>query len=529
MRLAAAYKRIGVYLGIIAFTAIFLMPFLGFVHLLDSDETKYAESAREMLVTGDYLTVQIDFEPFPEKPPLFFWLQTLSMKIFGINEFAARFPNIICGFASLVLLYYLGRQLYGHRFGLLWILSYGSAILPFFFFKSGIIDPWFNLFILMGVGWFIFYLDPERLKYRMRNVVLSALFFGLAVLTKGPVALWIFLLCFVTYLSIHRFRIPGRAIHIIPFILVVTLIGGSWFLMLALNGNTEMIRDFVAYQFHSIFIESSFHDGFFGYHLVVLLLGVFPASVIAMNQIFGFGLDRWEMVKISQKAENVFVGVNCGIMDQFASGMGAKDHALFLNCDTLEFKKVPLVLEGMKIVIANTNKRRGLANSKYNERRAQCESAVEAIRTKKQIRYLSDLNLEEFNTLSHLITDEIERKRAKHVITENNRTLTAIEALNEGDIKTFGILMNQSHDSLKEDYEVTGKELDTLVDEARKIEGTLGSRMTGAGFGGCTVSIVKEDAVESFIAEVGKGYTDRTGLKADFYVAEIGDGSKEII
>ena len=252
-------------------------------------------------------------------------------------------------------------------------------------------------------------------------------------------------------------------------------------------------------------------------------------TAFAMNQIFGFGLDRWEMVKISQKAENDFVGVNCGIMDQFASGMGAKDHALFLNCDTLEFKKVPLVLEGMKIVISNTNKRRGLADSKYNERRAQCESAVEAIRTKKQIRYLSDLNLVEFNTLSHLITDEIERKRAKHVITENNRTMTAIEALNEGDIKTFGILMNQSHDSLKEDYEVTGKELDTLVDEARKIEGTLGSRMTGAGFGGCTVSIVKEDAVESFIAEVGKGYTDRTGLKADFYVAEIGDGSKEII
>jgi 4-amino-4-deoxy-L-arabinose transferase-like glycosyltransferase len=283
MLMAAAYKRIGVYLGIIAFTALFLMPFLGSVHLLDSDEAKYAESAREMLVTGDYLTVQIDYEPFPEKPPLFFWLQAISMKIFGINEFAARFPNIICGFVSLILLYYLGRQLYGHRFGLLWILSYGSAILPFFFFKSGIIDPWFNLFILMGVAWFIFYLDPDRGKYRMSNVVLSALFFGLAVLTKGPVALLIFLLCFLVYLAIHRFRMPTRAIHVVAFILVVFLTGGSWFLIQILNGNTEMVRDFVAYQVRFLFVGSSFHDGFFGYHLVVLLLGVFPASVIAMK------------------------------------------------------------------------------------------------------------------------------------------------------------------------------------------------------------------------------------------------------
>jgi len=252
-------------------------------------------------------------------------------------------------------------------------------------------------------------------------------------------------------------------------------------------------------------------------------------TAFAMNQIFGFGLDRMELVKLSQKAENIFVGVNCGIMDQFASGMGAAGHALFLNCDTLDYEKVPLNLEGMKIVIANTNKRRGLADSKYNERRAQCEAAVEALRSGKEIRNLSDLSLEEFNTYSHLISDEIVRKRARHVITENNRTLTAIEALSQGDVESFGKLMNQSHDSLRDDYEVTGKELDALVEEARKIEGTIGSRMTGAGFGGCTVSIVKEEAVESFIREVGTAYQDRTGLKADFYVAEIGDGSKEIV
>jgi galactokinase len=208
--------------------------------------------------------------------------------------------------------------------------------------------------------------------------------------------------------------------------------------------------------------------------------------------------------------------------------MGKAGHALFLNCDTLEYERVPLKLEGMKIIIANTNKRRGLADSKYNERRAQCEAAVEAIRSEKQIRHLSELSLEEFNSVAHLITDETVRKRAKHVVTENHRTLGAIGALNKGDIGAFGLLMNQSHDSLRDDYEVTGKELDTLVEEAGKIEGTVGSRMTGAGFGGCTVSIVRQGDLERFIRDVGKGYAGRTGLTADFYVAEVGDGSKQI-
>jgi galactokinase len=252
-------------------------------------------------------------------------------------------------------------------------------------------------------------------------------------------------------------------------------------------------------------------------------------TAFAMNQLFGFGMDRMELVKLSQRAENNFVGVNCGIMDQFASGMGASDHALFLNCDTLEYERVPLKLDGKKIIISNTNKRRGLADSKYNERRAQCDAAVDAIRKYKSIRNLSDLNLSEFQSLSHLITDKNQLKRARHVISENGRTLAAIEALNSGDIVAFGRLMNESHDSLRDDYEVTGMELDTLVDEARKVEGTIGSRMTGAGFGGCTVSIVDENAVENFIHDVGIGYSDRTGLVADFYVAEIGDGSKQIL
>jgi len=251
-------------------------------------------------------------------------------------------------------------------------------------------------------------------------------------------------------------------------------------------------------------------------------------TAFSMNDLFQFGLDRMTLATLSQKAENLFVGVNCGIMDQFASGMGLKDHALFLNCDTLEHEMVPLRLEGMKIVIANTNKRRGLADSKYNERRAQCETAVETLRRGKTIRNLSDLTMEEFEKHAHLITDDVVLKRARHVISENSRTLSAVDALNNGDLQTFGRLMYQSHESLRDDYEVTGPELDALVEEARVIDGTLGSRMTGAGFGGCTVSIVREDAVETFIRDVGAGYTEKTGLKADFYVAEISDGSKRL-
>jgi galactokinase len=251
-------------------------------------------------------------------------------------------------------------------------------------------------------------------------------------------------------------------------------------------------------------------------------------TAYAMNQLFGFGFDRMELVKLSQNAENLFVGVNCGIMDQFASGMGEADHALFLNCDTLDYEKVPLKLKDLKIIIANTNKRRGLADSKYNERRAECEAAVKAIQKERPIRHLSELTLEAFNEYAHLIDNEIQKKRAKHVITENHRTLQAVQALHSGNISTFGELMNQSHDSLRDDYEVTGKELDSLVAEARMVNGTVGSRMTGAGFGGCTVNIVAEDEVENFIREVGKGYTQKTGLIADFYVAEVGGGSRQV-
>lgn len=251
-------------------------------------------------------------------------------------------------------------------------------------------------------------------------------------------------------------------------------------------------------------------------------------TAYALNQIFQLGYTGIELVKLSQKAENEFIGVNCGIMDQFAVTMCKKDHALFLNCATLDYQHVPLKMDGYKLIISNTNKRRGLADSKYNERRGQCETAVEMIGKEKKIENLSELNFAEFMDISDLITDPVVFRRARHVISENNRVLKAIDALKSNDLMEFGRLMNQSHDSLRDDYEVTGTELDTLVEEARMVDGVLGSRMTGAGFGGCTVSLVKEEAVEDFKLKVGKNYYARTTLLPDFYIAEVGGGAHKI-
>jgi len=249
------------------------------------------------------------------------------------------------------------------------------------------------------------------------------------------------------------------------------------------------------------------------------------------NSAFGLNqpLDMVEVAKICQRAENKYVGVNCGIMDQFASAMGRKDHAIFLNCRDLSYKHVPLVLNGYKIVITNTNKKRGLADSKYNERRSQCEEAFGIL--KKYIpeaSCLGEISLSEFNRFKHEIKDETVRNRAQHVIEEDDRVLKSVEALKNNDIEMFGKYMNQSHASLRDLYEVTGTELDTLVEEALKVPGVAGSRMTGAGFGGCTVSIVREDMVGRFIEAVGEGYTKRTGLEPSFYISEVGDGGREI-
>jgi len=251
-------------------------------------------------------------------------------------------------------------------------------------------------------------------------------------------------------------------------------------------------------------------------------------TAFALNDMYKADLNGVELAKLGQRAENLFVGVNCGIMDQFASVMGKKDSAIFLNCDTLEYELVPVVMDGYKLVISNTNKRRGLADSKYNERRGECEKAVEYISNRKKIKNLGELTYDEFLGLQETIKEENVLKRARHVITEIKRTEDAVGELKSGTLEKFGELMNGSHDSLRDDYEVTGIELDTLVEEARKISGVIGSRMTGAGFGGCTVSLVKEDVIDVFIDEVGKNYQAKTGLKADFYIADIGDGARKL-
>jgi galactokinase len=248
----------------------------------------------------------------------------------------------------------------------------------------------------------------------------------------------------------------------------------------------------------------------------------------AMIDIFKLDIDLLEMIKLAKKAENEFIGVNCGIMDMFAVGVGQKNMAVFLNCDTLGYELIPLELGDYKIVIANTNKTRGLADSKYNERVAECAKAVTHLAKHKKINQLGDLTYQEFVDLKHHIPDITVRKRAKHVVSENQRVLDAVTALKNGNLNLFGKLMNASHNSLRHDYEVTGIELDVMVEEARQIEGVLGARMTGAGFGGCAVALVRNDAIERFTSRVGERYQERTGLQAVFYVSEAGDGVRKI-
>lgn len=240
-------------------------------------------------------------------------------------------------------------------------------------------------------------------------------------------------------------------------------------------------------------------------------------------------IDMIKLALIGQKTEHEYCGVNCGIMDQFASAMGKKNHAIFLKCDTLDYKLIPLELGSHKIVISNTKVKHSLGASKYNERRSECDAGFAVLKKAMPDKScLGEISVEEFNKYSKFIDNEVVQKRIKHVITEDERVLRSIDALENGNIKLFGSLMNASHDSLRDDYEVTGFELDTMVDEARKIDGVLGSRMTGAGFGGCTVSIVEASAVDRFIAEVGAAYESKTGLKPEFYVSDVGDGAREI-
>lgn len=243
-----------------------------------------------------------------------------------------------------------------------------------------------------------------------------------------------------------------------------------------------------------------------------------------LREFFGFEVSNQDLALIGQYSENKFNGVNCGIMDQFAIAMGKKDHAIFLDTADLSYTYAPVKLRGAKLVIACSNKKRGLGDSKYNERRSECETALAELQKVIDIAGLGDLTEEQFEANKSAIKDPVRVKRARHAVYENQRTIQAVAALQADDIVRFGQLMNASHVSLRDDYEVTGIELDTLVEEAWKIEGVIGSRMTGAGFGGCTVSLVKDEAIDSFIEKVGEAYLAKIGYRADFYVVEIGDG-----
>ncbi len=283
---------------IILSASILFIPFLGQVHLFDWDEINFAESAREMIVSGDYLNVQVDYKLFWEKPPLFIWMQVVSMKILGVNEFAARFPNALVGILTLIILFNIGRKYFNDKFGLIWVVAYAGSVLPHLYFKSGIIDPWFNLFIFLGVYFFIEYLTADKIK--RKNILLSALFIGLGTLTKGPVALLLFLLTGFVYLLINRFKMRIQFSDIIIYILTFTFVGGFWFILQLLNGNYSILHDFIIYQIELFQTDVAGHQGFFGYHFAILLIGVFPASIFALKTFKKTNDDTAEQKQFKQ-------------------------------------------------------------------------------------------------------------------------------------------------------------------------------------------------------------------------------------
>ena len=247
-----------------------------------------------------------------------------------------------------------------------------------------------------------------------------------------------------------------------------------------------------------------------------------------LKDLNGFDLTGIENALLGQKAENEYVGVNCGIMDQFAIGMGQKDKAIKLNTNNLEYEYADCDLQDYRVLIMNTKKRRGLADSKYNERRAECEAGLVKLQTKVDINYLCDLTVAEFNAISDVLVEENLLKRARHAVSENERVKLAVDALAQGDLVGFGELLNQSHISLRDDYEVTGTELDTIVELAWAQNGVIGARMTGAGFGGCAIALVHADKLETVQARVANDYEAAIGYPAEFYVAQIGDGTKRL-
>lgn len=246
---------------------------------------------------------------------------------------------------------------------------------------------------------------------------------------------------------------------------------------------------------------------------------------VILKDTFGFDVSMIDIALIGQDSENNFNGCNCGIMDQFASAMGKKDHAIFLDTNTLHYEYAPVILKDAKIVITNSKVKHSLVDSAYNDRRTECETALKELQTVTDIKSLGELTEEEYEAHKNAIKDGVRQKRAKHAVYENQRTIRAVEALKNQDVELFGKLMNASHESLRYDYEVSCEEIDILVDLAQAMPGVIGSRITGGGFGGCTVSIVKNDAVDGFISEIGKTYQEKVGHEAEFYVVDIGDGA----
>lgn len=266
---------------------LFFLPFNGLVHLFDWDEINFAESAREMIMTGDYSTVRINFVPFWEKPPLYIWMQVLSMKLFGVNEFAARFPNVICGIASLLVLFEIGKTLKNYTFGMVWALSYGAAVLPFLYFKSGIIDPWFNLFIFSSLHFaFKHIVQREEKRRGFQNIALSAIILGLAVLTKGPVAILLFGVSLLLFMWADRKFSILRIADVALFSLLLFLTGGAYHIYQLMIGNWQLVYDFFIYQVRLMKTEDAGHGGSIIYHPVVLLIGVFPTSILALKALF---------------------------------------------------------------------------------------------------------------------------------------------------------------------------------------------------------------------------------------------------
>jgi 4-amino-4-deoxy-L-arabinose transferase-like glycosyltransferase len=258
---------------------LLFVPFLGSVHLFDWDEINFAECAREMIVTGNYFSVKINFQPFWEKPPLFIWMQALSMNMFGVNEFSARLPNAICGVVTLLVIFNIGRKLYDQKFAWIWVLAYVGSFLPHFYFKSGIIDPWFNLFIFSGIYYFILFKNNKNI----RLLLLSSLLIGLGVLTKGPVSVLIVGLCIAVYWVSKKFEPVLNIKQIIVYGFTIAFVGGLWFLLLIATGNSSVIKEFFMYQVRLFSTQDSGHGGFFFYHWIILLIGCFPMSVFALS------------------------------------------------------------------------------------------------------------------------------------------------------------------------------------------------------------------------------------------------------